>query len=113
MLLQARAEVDSALRDGGTPLLAAAYKGHDGCVEALLQHRAMVDAARADGLTPLCQASKAGHVRCVELLLQAKANVRAHTHPPATLPGGLALILSRTVRVRWRRRALCTARPLC
>ena len=70
MLLAAKAEVDAALRDGGTPLLAAAYKGHDACVAALLQHGAYVDAARADGLTPLCQASKAGHTRCVELLLE-------------------------------------------
>ena len=77
MLLAAKAEVDAALRDGGTPLLAAAYKGHDACVAALLQHGAYVDAARADGLTPLCQASKAGHTRCVELLLEGGANVEA------------------------------------
>jgi len=69
--------VDASLRDGGTPLLAAAYKGHHACVAALLQHRASVDASRLDGLTPLCQASKAGHTRCVELLLESGANVEA------------------------------------
>ena len=56
MLLTAQAEVDSPLRDGGTPLLAASYKGHAAVVGTLLEFRATVDACRADGLTALCQA---------------------------------------------------------
>lgn len=55
MLLEANADVDAPLRDGGTPLLAASYKGHTTVVRALLEHRATVDASRSDGLTALCQ----------------------------------------------------------
>ena len=57
LLLSANASADSQLPDGGSPLLAASYKGHRAVVSRLLQAGALVNACRPDGLTAL----SAGH----------------------------------------------------
>jgi len=69
LLLNAGADARVTLRDGGTPLLAASYKGHYEMVRVLIEYGASVNASREDGLTPLCQAAKSGHATVVDLLL--------------------------------------------
>eukprot|EP00729_Bicosta_minor_P027762 gene27762-34434_t len=65
--------------DGGkrkrTPLLAAAYGGHLGCVDALLGLRADVAQGKSDdGATPLFMASQGGHLAVVQTLLHHKGD---------------------------------------
>jgi ankyrin repeat protein len=55
-----------------TPLMVAAYKGHESTVRLLLSHGADVN-ANIDGDTALTVARERGHPRLVELLWQAGA----------------------------------------
>ncbi|OQR85733.1 hypothetical protein ACHHYP_11474 [Achlya hypogyna] len=60
--------------DGGTPLHAASYKGHETIVGLLLAANADVNAQKPDGVTPLYYACQCGHDAIVERLLAAGAD---------------------------------------
>ena len=68
----------------GTPLLAASFRGHDSCVQALLEGRAQFDlpGRGGDWDTPLYNASIAGQLECARLLIDAGAQLHGHEFPP-------------------------------
>ena len=72
---EARLEVNWIGKDGGTPLIMAAYDGHEKCMELLLAKGAAVDQANNAGGTPLIIAAENGQENCVELLLAKGAAV--------------------------------------
>ena len=78
MLLRARVAVDTVAPCGASPksaLLAAASRGHDGCVAMLIQHHAILDATSpSDGSTPLLTACRHGHVQVAAQLMAARAD---------------------------------------
>ena len=78
-LLEAKADVNAAVRwDGRTALQAAAEGGHLEVVEKLLEAKADVNAAtRWDGRTALQAAAERGHLEVAEKLLEAMANINA------------------------------------
>lgn len=61
---------------GHTPLLVAAYHGHQRIVKLLLRYKANPDQPAKDGATALIAASSAGQMVCVKLLLKAGADPR-------------------------------------
>lgn len=77
-LLTLGVDIDLADQDGQTPLLWAAYKGHEAIVQLLLKNAARVEKAdRVYGRTPLSWAASKGHQDVVRLLLSNGANVNA------------------------------------
>ena len=87
-LIQAGADVDKAVVDGTTALIAASREGHAAIVKALIQAGADIDKANNNGATALIAASGKGHDAIVEVLLQAGADVNR-----ATINGTTALII--------------------
>lgn len=67
---------------GGTPLQAAASKGHDEIVRLLLAHGADIERGGGQWDNPLQAACFSGHVSTVPILLDAGADL--HAFPPAT-----------------------------
>ena len=74
-LLTAEADVNTADKDGKTPLYTATSWGRTECVKQLLAAGADVNKADKDGETPLYQAAFKGHKECVKQLIAAKADV--------------------------------------
>lgn len=66
-------DIDSSLRNGITPLLAAAYGGHLPIIDFLMSEGASIDKAGSGGIAPLHVAACRGDVALVDLLLQAGA----------------------------------------
>ena len=64
----------------GTPLFAAAWRGHDACVALLVGHQPQVDvnAANVRGNGPLRAAAYQGNLECVRLLLGAAGEFEEH-----------------------------------
>ena len=62
---------------GGTPLIIAAYNGHEAIVRLLLEAGADKEAKDNDGFTPLINAAYNGHEAVVRLLLEAGADKEA------------------------------------
>ena len=60
---------------GDTPLMFAAYHGHEHCVEAWVDAGADVNTANSNGDTALIHASQAGYDNCVLMLLRTGADV--------------------------------------
>ena len=60
---------------GDTPLLVAAYFGHETCTKVWLEAGADVNAANEQGGTPLSHSAWRGHKGCLKLLLEAGADV--------------------------------------
>ncbi|CAL9701359.1 unnamed protein product [Knipowitschia caucasica] len=58
----------------GTPLHAAASRGHAGCVRVLLAHGALVDSLDVKAQTPLFTAARGKYLRCLLQLLCAGAD---------------------------------------
>ena len=60
---------------GDTPLMFAAYSGHENCVKAWIDAGADVNTTNSNGDTALIHASQTGHDKCAVSLLQAGADV--------------------------------------
>eukprot|EP00906_Rhabdomonas_costata_P037423 RCo052691 len=74
-LLEAKADVNRAMKDGSTALYLACAHGHRDIVELLLNNNAGVNLADEDGSTPLYIACENGRRDIAELLLHHKADV--------------------------------------
>jgi ankyrin repeat protein len=68
-LIQNQVGVNTAARDGWTPLHSAAFTGHEAMVALLLENGAAVNKATKLGLTPLHAAATTGHHEIVKLLI--------------------------------------------
>ena len=66
---------DDADKDGWTPLLCVALKGHLSVVQYLLEHGEDKDKANNEGATPLLIAAQEGHLAVVQYLLDQGADV--------------------------------------
>jgi ankyrin repeat protein len=78
MLLKLGADVNSAGKDGETPLHDACLKGHFDTARLLLDRGAKVGARDERGATPLHDAALGGSIKLIELLLERKADIHAH-----------------------------------
>jgi ankyrin repeat protein len=78
MLLKLGADVNSAGKDGETPLHDACLKGHFETARLLLDRGAKIEARDERGATPLHDAALGGSTKLIELLLERKADIRAH-----------------------------------
>ncbi|WXC58102.1 hypothetical protein SNK03_004001 [Fusarium graminearum] len=77
-LLTLGVDINLADQDGQTPLLWAAYKGHEAIVRLLVKNAARVEKVdQVYGRTPLSWAASKGHQDVVRLLLRNGANVNA------------------------------------
>ena len=76
-LLARKVPVESATRNGCTPLLLACQGGHEHCARALIEAGAAVDAVENKQWTALMFAAQGGHERCALELLKAGAAVDA------------------------------------
>lgn len=85
LLLQRRANADSARSDGWTALMAASSAGHLAVTELLLAHGANVQAvAIADGFTALLEACASGRRDIADALIQRGADVSLASHTGTT-----------------------------
>jgi len=84
MLLGSGANIEARHHDGWTPLMVAAFYGHEQVVELLLHGKADVGAHRQDGRTSLHLATSSGQETVVQLLLGSRANIEAHQHDGVT-----------------------------
>ena len=75
LLLARRADVQSASKEGFTPLLWAAYRPNAAVVRLLLKYGANVNAGDHGGETPLMAAASTGIVNNVHVLLAANARI--------------------------------------
>jgi len=62
---------------GWTPLMMAAFNGHDEIVNLLIRHHAAVNAIDPEGNSALHRASFNGYIRCEQLLIAQHATVNA------------------------------------
>ena len=77
-LIAKGADVNLLPQFGFSPLVLAARKGHQACVEILLAHGALVNQTSSRrGWNPLLAAAEAGQVEVARMLLAAGANPRA------------------------------------
>ncbi|XP_071479908.1 uncharacterized protein [Diadema antillarum] len=74
------ADVNSTVKDGGTPLYLASLKGHPNVVQYLVEQGADVNAANENGFTPLILASQKGHENVVLYLIDHGADIHAVNH---------------------------------
>jgi hypothetical protein len=76
-LLERGVDVNEALNDGRTALMAASYFGQMTIVDALLKKQADVNRATGNGMTALIYACQQGQKDIVDVLLAKGANVNA------------------------------------
>ena len=83
---QCKATVDILDKEGETPLLKAAFQGHETVVQCLLQRKTNVQHRDKDGWSALHNACARGHLRVVRMLVdvgQADVNSKSKTgHTP-------------------------------
>lgn len=72
-LSRGKVDVDGRNLGGWTPLMYAAYIGHDNVVNLLLESGVSVNASTAKGLTPLMLAASCGNESIAFFLLQVRA----------------------------------------
>jgi hypothetical protein len=89
MVLGFGVDVNAKDKDGWTPLMWAAVKGHENCVSALISGGASVNAKSSDGWTALLLSAKKGHVACARTLIGAGADATAKNKD-----GNIALALT-------------------
>lgn len=70
--------------EGFTPLILAAYKGHEAVCRLLIANKALVETKTNDGITPLLYAAGRGHEVVCELLIANKASVEIKTNDGVT-----------------------------
>lgn len=73
LLYRGKVDVDKKNLGGWTPLMYAAYIGHDNVVNLLLESGVSVNASTAKGLTPLMLAASCGNESIAYFLLQVQA----------------------------------------
>ena len=73
-------EVDASAKDGNTPLMMAASRGHSKTVSELIGKSATVNLKNNIGNTPLMLAVMASSEDCVQLLLNAGANISSRNN---------------------------------
>lgn len=78
------ADPNASHRDGSTPLLAVAHRGHEEIVGVLLGAGAELNRPSEGGATPLFLGAQAGHEHIVAMLLAAGAAVDKATKAGAT-----------------------------
>lgn len=84
MLLNQRAEPNTATNEGETPLFAAAYMGNDRIVELLMDKWADAKKTAVDGTTPLHAAAIGGNRRVAQKLIDKFVDVNAVTRDGIT-----------------------------
>jgi ankyrin repeat protein len=89
-LIDRRADVNAAEKDGTTALHWAARAGDLPTSQLLIRSGARVNASNRYGVTPLSLAAKNGHSEVIELLLQSGASIKT---AEATLPEGQTLVM--------------------
>jgi ankyrin repeat protein len=77
LLLEVEAVPDAADVTGATPLMCAAYMGHEKNVESLIRHRAGLECRDEAGFTALMFAAKGGRLPCAAALLRAGGDANA------------------------------------
>lgn len=77
LYLQKGADVNARNKDGLTPLIAAADKGHLEVVKFLVEKGADVNAKDNNGRTPLIAAAPLGYLEMVKFLVDKGADVNA------------------------------------
>jgi ankyrin repeat protein len=83
LLVEKGAELDSKDEDGQTPLLWAAFFGHEAVAKLLVEKGAELDSKNKDGLTPLFYAASRGREAVVKLLVEKGAKQSRISHFPA------------------------------
>jgi ankyrin repeat protein len=76
-LLVAKADMEAVNKNGETPLLCVAWRGHADVVRELVTAKANIEAADRFGYTPLIYAAACGKLDVVRELLTARANMEA------------------------------------
>jgi len=69
------AGVTTALRNGVTPVFAAAHNGHVGAIRALVELGADVSTSMVDGSTPVYAAAEQGHAGVIRVLYKLGADM--------------------------------------
>jgi hypothetical protein len=77
LFLEAHVNTEIHNERGWTPLMVAAFKGHDEIIRVLLKHHANVHATDILGNTALHWATEAGKTSSAKLLIQNHANIDA------------------------------------
>ena len=73
-------DINTKDREGNTPLLMAASRGHTDCVELLIERKANVGAVNTRGNTSLHLAVAKAPPECIKLLLEAGAPVNSRNN---------------------------------
>merc|ERR1712151_415476 len=89
VLLDQRADIEAALRDGERPLHLTVRSNLRVEAALLLERRSAVNAARDDGCTALHIATQHGISACVELLTRARADL-SHQNADGQTPADIA-----------------------
>jgi len=84
LLVEAGAALDDADPTGITPLVAAAYMGHESIVRLLCQAGAGLELRDQEGYTALMFAANAGHAAAAQVLLEAGADPNAPANDGST-----------------------------
>lgn len=97
LLLGRGAKVDGRGRDGRSPMMSAAAKGHTSMVDYLISQGAEVDAVKFDGTSALYWAGFEGHADTVVFLLAAEAKVDRTDYVDGSQPIHLAVQVYETL----------------
>lgn len=79
LLVEWKARIDAADREGDTALIRAAVRGGLPVIEYLLDQRADINRTNAQHVTPLMKAMLSGREQAVECLLDRRADPRTFT----------------------------------
>jgi hypothetical protein len=77
VLIESKADVQTADDIGDTAAHTTSYYGEPECLEALINANADVNVTNSNGYTPAMRACQEDHLACLQLLLHAKADLSA------------------------------------